>query len=129
MQNYIPLEESEQERLEQALFIDIVRLAPEGTDLVITTDSWRGLPSLFGDYMAVREGEWVVALKPAAREFLVQQALSDNIQTKFVHFFIVENGTEILTSYDGMCGMKLETKFPDYERVIAEYASLGIIMV
>lgn len=125
---FVPLEESEQQRLEQGLFIDIIRLAPEGAELIISTDSWPGLLGLFGPNITEREGLWVVALIPANRELLMQQALSDNIQIKMVHFYICVKGHDILTSYDSMLGMKLEPAFPDYSRIIAEYAALGIIM-
>lgn len=38
----------EYEQMEQALFIDLIRSVPLETDLVITPDSWDGLPGLFG---------------------------------------------------------------------------------
>jgi hypothetical protein len=72
MTDFIPLEKVEEESLRQALFIDIIRLAPEGAELVITTDSWEDLPSVFGELMNVKKGEWVVILTQSAREFLVQ---------------------------------------------------------
>ena len=128
MSAFVTLEEAEQERLEQALFIDIIGLAPEGADLIISTDSWSGLPGLLGQRMVEREGMWVVPLVPSTRSFLVQQVLTDNLQTMMVHFYIYVKGTDILTSYDSMCGMKLEPTFPDYQRIITEYAPLGIIM-
>ena len=45
-----------------------------------------------------------------------------------VHFYISDKGRDVVTSYDGMCGMILEPTFPDYPRIITEYAALGIIM-
>ena len=128
MPAFVPLEESEEERLQQALFTDIIRLAPEGAELLITPDSWTGIPGLLGQRLIVREGMWVVALAPTTRKFLVQQARTDNFQTKMVHFYISDKGQDVVTSYDGMCGMILEPTFPDYPRLIAEYAALGIIM-
>lgn len=128
MPAFLPLEESEEECLQQALFTDIIRLAPEGAELLITPDSWPGIPDLLGELLVVREGMWAVALVPATREFLVQQARTDNFQTKMVHFYISDKGRDVVTSYDGMCGMILEPTFPDYSRIINEYAALGIIM-
>lgn len=128
MPAFVPLEESEEERLQQALFTDIIRLAPEGAELLITPDSWPGIPGLLGHRLVVREGMWVVALVPTTRELLVQQARTDNFQTKMVHFYISDKGRDVVTSYDGMCGMILDPTFQDYLRIINEYAALGIIM-
>jgi hypothetical protein len=128
MPAFVPLEESEEERLRQALFTEIIRLAPEGAELLITPDSWSGIPGLLGQRVVVREGLWVVALAPATREFLAQQARSENFQTKMVHFYIRGNGRDVVTSYDAMCGMLLDPTFPDYARLITEYEALGIIM-
>lgn len=128
MLDFVPLEESEEERLQQALFTDLIRLAPEGAELLITPDLWSGIPDLLGQQLVVREGMWVVALSPTTREFLVQQASTDNFQTKMVHFYISDKDRDVVTSYDGMCGMILDPKFPDYPRIITEYAVLGIIM-
>jgi hypothetical protein len=128
MPAFVPLEDSEEERLQQALFTEIIRLAPEGAELLITPDSWPGIPGLLEQRLVVQESMWVVALVPTTREFLVQQAHTDNFQTKMVHFYISDKGRDVVTSYDGMCGMILEPTFPDYPRIITEYAALGIIM-
>jgi hypothetical protein len=126
------LDGAEYDQLEQALFIDLIRSAPLGTDLVITPDSWDGLPGLFGERLTkVVEGnseEWVVALTPEHRDFLVAQALQDEVYAKFVHFYIVEAGKEIVTSYDRMACLILDPKFPDYRCIVAEYAGLGGII-
>lgn len=128
MPDVVPLDESEEERLQQALFIDLIRLAPEGAELLITRDSWQGIPNLLGPRLAIKESDWVVALTPSTREFLVQQAHSHNFQTTMVHFYIHHQGRDVVTSYDCMCGMLLDPAFPDYARIITEYAPLGIIM-
>jgi hypothetical protein len=117
-------EQLEQERLEQRLFIDLVRLAPAGATLGITPDSWQGLPALFGEQMIIQPGEWIVPLVPATREFLVQQALLENIQTKFVHFHLVAQDTELFVSYDGMCSLRLDERFPNYRTLTEEYAPI-----
>jgi hypothetical protein len=126
------LEGPEYEQMEQALFIDLIRSAPVGTDLVITPDSWDGLPSLFGERLTkVVEGnseEWIVALTSQNRDFLVAQAIEDEVYVKFVHFYIVAAGKEIVTSYDRMACLILDPNFPDYRRIVAEYASLGDIV-
>jgi len=122
----------EYEQLEQALFIDLIRSAPPGTDLVITPDSWDGLPGLFGERLTkVVEGnseEWVVALTPQNRDFLVAQTMEDQVYVKFVHFYNVAAGKEIVTSYDRMACLILDPNFPDYRRIVAEYAPLGGII-
>jgi hypothetical protein len=128
MSAFVPLDESEEERLKQALFIDLIRLAPEGAELLITQDSWPGIPDLLGLRLAIEEGMWMVALTPSTREFLVQQAHSRNFQTTMVHFYIRHQGRDVVTSYDCMCGMLLDPTFSDYTRIITEYAPLGIIM-
>jgi hypothetical protein len=128
MPDFVPLDESEEERLQQALFIDLIRLAPEGAELLITRDSWQGIPNLLGPRLAIKESDWTVALTPSTREFLVQQAHSRNFQTTMVHFYIHHQGRDVVTSYDCMCGMLLDPAFPDYARIITEYAPLGIIM-
>ena len=124
----MPLDEFEAERLQQALFIDLVRLAPVGAELLITRDSWPGIPDLLGPRSAIKEGDWAVALTPSTREFLVQQAHSHDFQTTMVHFYIRHQGRDVVTSYDCMCGMLLDPTFPDYARIITEYAPLGIII-
>jgi hypothetical protein len=127
-----PLDGPEYEQLEQTLFIDLIRSAPQGTDLVITPDSWDGLPALFGERLTrVVEGnseEWVVALTPQSRDFLVAQAVEDEVYAKFVHYYIVEGGKEIVTSYDRMACLILAPTFPGYSRIVAEYAALGDII-
>lgn len=128
MPDFVPLDESEEERLQQALFIDLISLAPEGAELLITPDSWPGIPDLLGQRLAIEDGTWVVALTPSTREFLVQQARSRNFQTTMVHFYIRHQGRDVVTSYDCMCGMLLNPVFSDYARIISEYAPLGIIM-
>jgi len=126
------LEGPEYDQLEQALFIDLIQSSPQGTDLVITPDSWEGLPSLFGERLTkVIKGnseEWVVALSPQNRDFLVAQALEKEVYACFVHFYIVEADKEIVTSYDRMACLILDPKFPDYGRIVAEYAALGDII-
>lgn len=127
-----PLDGPEYEQLLQALFIDLIRSAPEGTDLVITPDSWDGLPALFGERLArIVEGnreEWVVALTPQNRDFLIAQAVEEEVHVKFVHFYIVKDGRAIVTSYDSMLCLILAPTFPDYGRIVAQYASLGDII-
>ena len=115
---------SKQEQLEQALFIEIIRLAPEGSALSITTDSWDELPRIFGKRMVVEKGEWLVPLTAESRDFIVQQALADDIQATFVHFYIVaENDQNIFESYDRMCSIFMEANFSEYERLEKEYIS------
>ncbi|GAA4379889.1 hypothetical protein [Hymenobacter koreensis] len=127
-----PLEGREYAQMEQALFIDLIRSAPSGADLVITPDSWDGLPALFGERLttvvAGNSEEWVVALTPQNRNFLVAQALEDEVYGKFVHFYIVAAGKEIVSSYDHMACLILDPNFPDYRRIVAEYAPLGDII-
>jgi len=65
--------------------------------------------------MAEREGEWIVALGSENKDFLVKQTLADNLQSKFVHFFVVYQGAEILASYDRMCTVILEQSFPSHK--------------
>ena len=117
-------EEFEEYRLEREFFIDLILLAPEGAELHITSDSWDGIPSLLGERMTEREGEWVVALAPENRDFLVQEALADNLQVKFVHFFLLHRGAEIVASYDRMCGLNMDEGFPSYKILKEKYPSL-----
>jgi hypothetical protein len=126
-------EELERERLEQALFVELIRLAPEGTELFITNDSWDGLPALLGDRMTKRVAEnyedWVVALTPDSRQFLADQALLDNIQGMFVHFYLLAQGQELVASYDRMCTVVLAPEFPEYGRLVTDYGDrLGCII-
>ena len=112
------------EQLEQALFIEVIRLAPEGSALSITTDSWQDLPRIFGKHIVIKEGEWLVPLSQENRDFLVEKALSQNVQIQFVHFHIVTETDEIIfSSYDGMCSIFMEANFPEYERLEREYVS------
>jgi hypothetical protein len=112
------------EQLEQALFIEVIRLAPEGSALSITTDSWQDLPRIFGKHIIINESEWLVPLSPENRNFLMEKALSQNVQTQFVHFYIVTETDEIiLSSYDGMCSIFMEANFPEYKRLEKEYVS------
>ena len=114
------------------MFLDLIRSAPPGTDLVITPDSRDGLPGLFGERLTkVVEGnreEWVVALTSQNRDFLVAQVLEKEVYACFAHFYIVAAGKEIVTSYDRMACLILEPNFPDYRRIVAEYAALGDII-
>ncbi|MDB5271541.1 MAG: hypothetical protein JWP58_4581 [Hymenobacter sp.] len=114
--------EFEEYQLQREFFIDVIRLAPEDTDLHITIDSWDGLRNLFGNRMVEREGEWIVSLDPENRRFLVQQALADNLQVKFVHFFLLHKGAEILTSFDRMCSLFLDESFPSYKQLMERHA-------
>lgn len=113
------------EELEQALFIEIIRLAPEGSALSVTTDSWEELPRVFGKRMVIKTGEWLVPLTLESRDFIVQQALADDIQVTFVHFYIVaENDQIIFTSYDRMVGLIIDPSFPECEILEDKYASI-----
>jgi hypothetical protein len=122
-------ERIEQARLEQAFFIEVIQLAPKGTDLVITSDSWDGLPLLFGERMTrpteSNHEEWVVALTPENREFVMQQALYDDLYISFVHFYLVANHRELLASYDRMACLILDPGFPKYHHILARYSGLG----
>lgn len=120
--------EFEEYRLQREFFIDIILLAPAGAHLHITSDSWNGIPDLLGKRMIEREGEWIVALGPENNDFLVQEALADNLQSKFVHFFILHKGTEIVTSYDGMCMVILDESFPSYQLLREKHASFLRLM-
>ena len=128
MSDFVPLDESVEEHLRRALFIDLIRLAPEGAELLISRDSFSGIPDLLGPRLAIEPSDWVVALTPSTREFLVQQAHSRNFQTTMVHFYIRHQERDVVTSYDCMCGLLIDPAFPDYARIITEYAPLGIIM-
>ena len=97
-----PSEQTEEERLQQALFVELMHLAPEGAELFITNDSWDELPALLRNRMrVVRENnyeDWIVALTPESRKFLVQQALHNDIYLTFVHFVIHANQRYLFTS-------------------------------
>jgi hypothetical protein len=71
--------------------------------------------------------EWVVALTPPHRVFLVAQALADEVYVKFGHFYLVEAGQELVTSYARMACVRIDPTFPEYQRLVAEYAALGAI--
>lgn len=123
-----PSEQTEEERLQRALFVELLHLAPEGAELFITNDSWDELPALLGNRMRrVRKNnyeDWIVALTPESRTFLVQQALHDDIQLTFVHFVIHANQRDLFTSYDRMASIELDPHFPEYERLVKAYASI-----
>jgi hypothetical protein len=119
-------DEFEEYRLQREFFIDMILHAPEEAHLHITSDSWDGIPNLLGKRMTEREGEWIVVLGPENKDFLVKEALADNLQSKFVHFFILHKGAEILTSYDGMCTLILDESFPSYKLLREKHASLLI---
>jgi hypothetical protein len=120
--------EFEEYRLQREFFIDIILLAPAKAHLHITSDSWDGIPDLLGKRMTERKDEWVVALGPENKDFLVQEALADNLQSKFVHFFILQEGTEIVTSYDRMCMVILDESFPGYQLLSEKHASFLSLM-
>jgi hypothetical protein len=117
-------EEFEEYRLQREFFVDVILLTPDEAHLHVTSDSWHGLPSLFGKRMVEREGEWIIALGPENKAFLVQEALADNLQSKFVHFFLLYEGVEILSSYDGMCTLILDERFPSCKLLQEKYAVL-----
>ena len=123
-----PSEQTEEERLQQALFVELLHLAPEGAELFITNDSWDELPTLLGNRMrVVRENnyeDWIVALTPESRTFLVQQALHNDIHLTFVHFVIHANQRDLFTSYDRMASIEIDPHFPDYERLVKVYTSI-----
>ena len=108
-------EEAEEERLLQALFVELMHLAPEGAELFITNDSWDELPTLLGNRMRiVRENnyeDWIIALTPESRTFLVKQALHNDIHLTFVHFAINVNKSDLFTSYDRMVLIELDPPF------------------
>lgn len=128
MSDFVPLNNSTEKRFRRALFIDLIQLAPEGSELLITQDSWAGIPDLLGQQLAIEPSSWVVTLTPSTREFLVQQAYSRDFQTTMVHFYIRHQERDVVTSYDCMCGLLIDPTFPDYARIIREYAPLGSIM-
>lgn len=115
-------------RLQQALFIELLHLAPTGTELYITSDSWEELPVLLGQRMTVlTENEyeqWVVALTPESCAFLVHQDLHDDIQLTFVHFALKANQRNLFLSYDRMVVLELDPDFPEYERLVETYAPI-----
>ncbi len=123
-----PFEQFEQERLQQALFVELLHLAPEGAELFITNDSWDELPALLGSRMRmVRDNnyeDWIVALTSECRTFLGQQAMHQDIHLTFVHFVIHANQRDLFTSYDRMASIELDPHFPDYERLVKVYASI-----
>jgi hypothetical protein len=123
-----PYEPTEEERLQQALFVELLHLAPRGSELYITHDSWEELPALLGNRLrVVRENNynyWVVALTSESRTFLGQQALHYGIHLAFVHFTIKANQFDFFTSYDRMVAIALDSHFPDYERLVKVYASI-----
>jgi hypothetical protein len=71
-----PSEQTEEEGLWPALFIELLHLAPEGAELFITNDPWDELPALLRNRMRmVRENnceDRIVALTPVSRTFLGQ---------------------------------------------------------
>jgi hypothetical protein len=120
--------EFEEYRLQREFFIDVILLSPAETHLHITSDSWDGIPALLGNRMTEREGEWVVALSAENKDFLVKEAVFDDLQSKFVHFFLLHEGTEIVTSYDGMCMVILAESFPSYQFLRDKHASFLRLM-
>lgn len=123
-----PSEPTEEERLQQALFVELLHLAPKGAELYITNDLWDELPTLLGNRLrVVRENNynyWVVALTSESRTFLVQQALHYDMHVAFVHFTLKANQYDLFTSYDRMVAIELDPHFPDYERLLKVYASI-----
>jgi hypothetical protein len=77
--------------------------------------------------VAGNSDEWVVALTPPHREFLVAQALEDEVYVKFVHFYLVEAGKELVTSYDRMAYVIIDPTLPECQRLVAECAKMGAI--
>lgn len=77
--------------------------------------------------MPTRNSEWVVSLVAESREFLIQQAVLDNLQTKFVHFYIVEDGSAVFSSFDGMCSIVVEDGFPESQQIKRRYAKLEVM--
>jgi hypothetical protein len=123
-----PCEPTEEERLQQALFVELLHLAPKGAELYITNDSWEELPALLGNRLrVVRENNynyWVVALTSESRTFLAQQALHYDIHVAFVHFTLKANQHDLFTSYDRMVAIALDPHFPEYERLVKVYTSI-----
>lgn len=123
-----PSNQFEEEHLQQTLFVELLHLAPEEAELVITNDSWAELPTLLGSRLRiVRDNnyeDWVVALTPECRTFLGQQALHQDIHLTFVHFVIHANQRDLFTSYDRMGSIALDPHFPDYKRLAKAYASI-----
>ncbi|WP_135399143.1 hypothetical protein [Hymenobacter metallicola] len=120
--------EFEEYQLQREFFIDMIGLAPKAAQLHITSDSWDGLPSLLGTRMMERDGEWIVPLRQENKDFLVQQAQADNLQSKFVHFFLLHEGTEIVASYDGMCTVLVDESFPSYPLLRKKHAAFLNLM-
>jgi len=120
--------EFEEYKLQREFFIDVILLAPAEAQLHITSDSWQEIPSLLGKRMIERDGEWIVVLRPENKDFLVQEALTNNLQSKFVHFFLLHEGTEIVASYDGMCMVILDKRFPSYSLLKERHDSFLSLM-
>lgn len=120
--------EFEEYQLQREFFIDMIALAPEAAQLHITSDSWDGLPSLLGKRMMERDGEWIVSLGQDNKNFLIQEAHADNLQSKFVHYCLLHEGAEILASYDGMCTVILDETFPSYPLLREKHAALLSLM-
>jgi hypothetical protein len=123
-----PFKQTQEDHLQQALFVELLRLAPEGAKLYITSDSWEELPTLLGGRMTVVNENnypyWVVALMPESRVFLEKQALQEDIHVKLVHFTITVSQHELVESYDRMATVTLHPDFPAYERLMATYAPI-----
>jgi|GEM_PF-5783155 len=120
--------EFEEYQLQREFFIDMIGLASEAAQLHITSDSWDGLPPLLGTRMMERDGEWIVPLGQENKDFLIQQAQADNLQSKFVHFFLLHEGTEIVASYDGMCTVVVDESFPNYPLLREKHAAFLSLM-
>lgn len=123
-----PADLTAEERLQQALFIDLLRLAPAGAALYITPDSWDKLPALLGSRLQVvvdqHYHDWVVVLTPESRAFLAHQALQNELHLKFVHFTLKAKEHDLFVSYDRMVVLELDASFPAYEQLVKTYASI-----
>jgi hypothetical protein len=113
---------------ERDVLIDVIRLAPENSEWIISTDSWEEIPNLFREFSFITcDQGWKILLNNKTRNSVIEIVEKFEIYEKIVHQQIIIKNETIFKSYDHMSCSFIKTNFPDFSILTEKYKELELL--
>ncbi len=107
---------------ERDLLFDIIQNTPENSVWNISSDSWKRIPEVFSQFIAINETySWDIVIGNYNRERILEIIDKEEIYDKIIHQNIMLGSVTIFESYDYMCSSLLEKSFPCFDSIIQKY--------
>ena len=97
---------------EICLLAEVIRCVPSESIWHISSDSWAGIRTAFGELLFDDAGDWQIVITDENRNTVIQKAQEEEVAEKAIHMQIEsKNQTMLFRSYDVMASIFINTKF------------------